>query len=56
MYYTVYIMESLGTTDVFSSSAINYVLNVVCTVPALIWLDSWGRRPTMLIGSIVMGP
>lgn len=55
MYYTVYIMQSLGNTDPFLSSSVNYVLNVACTIPALIWLDSWGRRPTMLIGSVVMG-
>lgn len=24
------------------------------TVPALIWLDRWGRRPTLLVGATLM--
>lgn len=24
------------------------------TVPALIWMDRWGRRPTLLVGSTLM--
>lgn len=24
------------------------------TVPALIWVDKWGRRPTLLIGAFLM--
>lgn len=36
------------------SSSIQYVINVVMTVPALLYLDRWGRRPTLLIGSTLM--
>ncbi len=25
------------------------------TVPALIWMDTWGRRPTLLVGAFFMG-
>ena len=37
--------------DVLLPSGIQFIINVVMTVPALIWLDRWGRRPTMLIGA-----
>lgn len=36
------------------ASSISYIINVVMTVPALIWLDRWGRRPTLLAGSVLM--
>lgn len=36
------------------ASSISYVINVVMTVPALIWVDRWGRRPTLLIGAALM--
>lgn len=42
-----------GNTALLSSS-IQYVINVVMTVPALLFLDRWGRRPTLLIGSTLM--
>lgn len=37
------------------ASSINYVINVFTTIPALIWMDRWGRRPTLLIGATFMG-
>jgi MFS family permease len=55
MYYTVYVMEGAGIGDALTASSVNYVLNVVLTLPALLYLDKWGRRPTMLIGSFFMG-
>lgn len=36
------------------ASSISYIINVFMTVPALIWLDKWGRRPTLLAGSVLM--
>lgn len=36
------------------SSSIQYIINVVMTVPALIWMDRWGRRPTLLVGAALM--
>lgn len=42
-----------GKTTLLTSS-ISYIINVVMTVPALIWQDKWGRRPTMLIGAMLM--
>lgn len=36
------------------ASSISYIINVVMTVPALIYVDRWGRRPTLLIGAALM--
>lgn len=43
-----------GTEANLLASSIQYVINVVMTVPALIWVDRWGRRPTLLIGAALM--
>lgn len=55
MYYITYIfaMAGIGNGNLVSSG-INYVINVVMTVPALIWLDHWGRRMPLLIGAFFM--
>ncbi|KAF9934756.1 hypothetical protein BGZ67_003684 [Mortierella alpina] len=36
------------------ASSIQYVLNDVLTIPAILFLDRWGRRPVLLIGSTFM--
>lgn len=33
---------------------IQYVINVVLTLPAIVYLDKWGRRPSLIIGSFFM--
>lgn len=43
-----------GTAGVLGTSSIGFAINVVMTVPALLWLDRWGRRPTLLIGAALM--
>jgi len=57
MYYIVYVFQGAGVTGrhgVLVASSIQYVLNVAMTVPAIIWIDKWGRRPMMLFGFTVM--
>ncbi|KAL8712132.1 MAG: hypothetical protein Q9220_003566 [cf. Caloplaca sp. 1 TL-2023] len=36
------------------SSSIQYVINVIMTIPALLFVDRWGRRPTLLVGAALM--
>lgn len=57
MYYIVYIFQMAGFSgDVaLTSSSIQYVINMVMTVPALIFIDRWGRRRMLLTGSILCG-
>lgn len=42
-----------GNTNLIASS-IQYVINVCMTVPALLFMDRWGRRPMFVIGAILM--
>ncbi|KAJ5987741.1 Hexose transporter [Penicillium waksmanii] len=56
MYYIGYVFGMAGYTGnaTLLASSIQYIINVVMTLPALIWQDRWGRRPTMLVGALLM--
>ncbi|KAJ5783090.1 Major facilitator superfamily domain general substrate transporter [Penicillium paradoxum] len=56
MYYITYVFSMAGYEGdaTLLASSIQYIINVVMTIPALIWVDRWGRRPTLLIGSTLM--
>ena len=47
-------MANLSGNNLLVSSSIQYVINVLLTVPALIYIDRWGRRPTLLLGALGM--
>ncbi|KXL50469.1 hypothetical protein M433DRAFT_158151 [Acidomyces richmondensis BFW] len=56
MYYITYVFAMAGyrgNADLLASS-IEYIINVFMTLPALIWVDQWGRRPTLLVGAALM--
>lgn len=42
-----------GNANLLTSS-IQCIVNVLMTIPALLWLDRWGRRPTLIIGAFFM--
>jgi MFS family permease len=46
-------MAGLGS-NVLLPSSIQFIINVVMTVPALLFVDRWGRRPTLLVGAFLM--
>jgi len=56
MYYITYVfaMAGLKGNNLLVSSSIQYVINVVMTIPALLYVDRWGRRPTLLVGALLM--
>ncbi|KAJ5280689.1 Hexose transporter [Penicillium angulare] len=56
MYYISYVFGMAGYTGnaALLSSSVEYIINVVMTLPALFWQDRWGRRPTMLVGAFFM--
>ena len=54
MYYIVYIMQGAGIHDPLLTASIQYIINVVMTVPAILFLDRWGRRPSLLYGAVGM--
>ncbi|KAK3299707.1 general substrate transporter [Chaetomium fimeti] len=59
MYYITYVftmagLAESGTNAVLIPSSVSFAINVIMTVPALLWLDRWGRRAPLLIGSALM--
>jgi len=56
MYYITYVFSMAGYSGSANllASSIQYIINVVMTVPALIWLDRWGRRKPLVIGAFFM--
>ncbi|KAK0709218.1 general substrate transporter [Lasiosphaeria miniovina] len=54
MYYIVYIMEGAQIATPLATASIQYVINVVLTLPAIVFLDKWGRRPSLILGSFGM--
>ncbi|PNS19263.1 High-affinity glucose transporter [Sphaceloma murrayae] len=56
MYYITYVFTMAGLTANTNlvASSVQYVINVVMTVPALLFMDRWGRRPTLLVGAALM--
>ncbi|OAQ29931.1 general substrate transporter [Linnemannia elongata AG-77] len=57
MYYIVFIFQGAGIKGqnaTLQASSIQYVLNVLMTIPAILFIDRWGRRPVLLIGSTFM--
>lgn len=54
MYYIVYVMQGAGITDPLLPSSIQYIINVVMTVPAIVWMDRVGRRPALVLGAFGM--
>ena len=47
-------MAGLSGNNLLLSSSIDFVINVVMTIPALLFVDRWGRRPTLLVGAALM--
>ena len=56
VYYITYVFLMAGVKGDANlvASSIQYVINVVMTVPALLYVDRWGRRPTLLVGATLM--
>ncbi|KAJ8098978.1 general substrate transporter [Lipomyces tetrasporus] len=54
LYFIVYILDSVRISNTLLFSLILYILFMVATIPSILWTDQWGRRPSMLVGSISM--
>lgn len=56
LYYIVYIFEMAGLTgnNKLVAASIQYVINVVMTLPAILFLDHVGRRPALIFGAFMM--
>ena len=47
-------MQGANIASPLLTASIQYILNVLLTLPAILFLDRLGRRPSMLIGSFLM--
>jgi MFS family permease len=47
-------MEAAGIGDALLTASVQYIINVALTLPAILYLDKFGRRPALLIGSFGM--
>ncbi|KAI0225966.1 hypothetical protein L0F63_005831, partial [Massospora cicadina] len=57
IYYAPIIFKSSGLDGHRASllaQGINGVVHVLCTVPAILYVDRWGRRPMLLVGALLM--
>ncbi|RMZ71680.1 High-affinity glucose transporter [Pyrenophora seminiperda CCB06] len=54
MYYILYIMKAAGIADKLLAASIQFIINVVMTLPAIVYIDKFGRRPALLCGSFIM--
>ncbi|KAH8728123.1 high affinity glucose transporter [Phaeosphaeriaceae sp. PMI808] len=54
--YITYVFGMAGLSGDINliASSIQYIINVLMTVPALICMDRWGRRPMFVVGAILM--
>ncbi|KAJ2809531.1 hypothetical protein H4R20_000033 [Coemansia guatemalensis] len=58
MYYAASIFKQSGLTGDNSSllaQGINGVVNMLATIPAILWVDRWGRRKTLMFGALGCG-
>ncbi|EDU43577.1 AraJ Arabinose efflux permease [Pyrenophora tritici-repentis] len=56
MYYITFCFGMAGLSGNINliASSIQYVINVLMTVPALLFMDRWGRRPMFVFGAVLM--
>ncbi|KAJ8099472.1 general substrate transporter [Lipomyces tetrasporus] len=55
MYYVVYVLDSAGISNTLLASSVQYIINMVMTIPSILWTDRWGRRPALLLGALSIG-
>lgn len=58
MYYAPLIFKQTGIADnsaTLIASGVNGVLNMLATIPAILFLDKLGRRKTLMCGALFMG-
>lgn len=58
LYYAPFIFESVGlagnTTSLLASGVVGIAM-FLATIPAVLYLDTWGRKPVLISGAIIMG-
>lgn len=58
LYYAPFIFHRLGldasTTSLLASGVVGIVM-FLATIPAVLYIDQWGRKPTLIVGAAIMG-
>jgi MFS family permease len=57
LYYAPTIFNDLGLSSNAVSLLATGVVGIVmfiATIPAVMWVDSWGRKPTLIVGALGM--
>ncbi|KAI0219249.1 hypothetical protein L0F63_001456 [Massospora cicadina] len=56
MYYAPQIFKQAGfsTSAGLLATAINGIVNMTATIPAIMYVDQWGRRKTLIAGAMIM--
>ena len=58
LYYAPFIFHRLGldasTTSLLASGVVGIVM-FLATIPAVLYIDQWGRKPTLIAGAVIMG-
>ena len=58
LYYAPFIFNRLGldatTTSLLASGVVGIVM-FLATIPAVLYIDQWGRKPTLIAGAVIMG-
>ncbi|KAK9371501.1 general substrate transporter [Lipomyces chichibuensis] len=59
LYYIIYILRSAAyiptnpnPSRTLSFAAVMYIVFMVATLPTILWTDQWGRRSSLLVGSL----
>ncbi|KAK9365846.1 general substrate transporter [Lipomyces kononenkoae] len=54
MYFIVNILNSISNSNTVVASSILYTIGLIASIVVAIWTDQWGRRLSLLLGSIGM--
>ncbi|KAK9371566.1 general substrate transporter [Lipomyces chichibuensis] len=54
LYGVVLPLESAGISNARVAASIYYIIFVVATIPTILWTDHWGRRSSLLVGSLCL--
>ena len=47
-------MQGANIASPLLTASIQYIINVALTLPAILFLDRWGRRPPLVLGAFGM--
>ena len=50
-----YVLNMVFTSESLPYPLVFLMLTVVIPVPAILYIDKWGRRPLLLVGTFLMG-